>query len=710
MKLLNIKFKNIHSLKGEHEVRFDTAPLANSGIFAITGATGSGKSSILDVITLALYNEIPRFDRKISKTEIHRMGSVVTHYTAEAWAEVTYETKVGQFRSRWEISKTRTGSWRDYNMTITDLTTDRIMDVKKSEVPSKNEILIGLNYDQFVKSIILSQGEFARFLKSPKNARTELLQEITGTHIYKEIGIQTYELLKEKKQELEIAQAKLDNITTLSAEEKQEVVIEQKKLKFELENCKKKVASTNLGKKAKLLQLEILTEKEDIKKERIHAEQRKTAFEKDQLRLATHLALIPHAPDMQSLREAEHTMSHELDHHEHHKNECLKNEGELQNSIAEMSQFTGKEITEDNFMQKMAQFEKSVLAFDNQLEQLLAKGRDSRLRIKGKIDNAKFKICERLNRRKQPAEDLTLITERLNDLGPTRDFNSKEKRSKQKILNEELQALKEWQRFLLQKVELDEKVKQVINSQLEKKKLLDIGGNRRTQIEKNLDSTNQVLMRKEKEYHKALSEASLEEQRHDLKDGEPCPLCGSREHPYSLHMAYSDAGKVTVELHKMKDEKTRLEAELNKANSNIAVTSTNIENLKESKMEIELDLKNQLKNCADFSKVNPFLIEYNLITIIPAQRHRSSELEIIDNLFQSQEEASFLLELRMEYEILDVTVKDFKALDGTRKKLYEGRDVSRDADIIQNSFRGAQSSIIKEKALLEKIPETYSTT
>ncbi|HMU04605.1 MAG TPA: AAA family ATPase, partial [Saprospiraceae bacterium] len=76
MKILKLRFKNIHSLRGEHEIDFTISPFTESGLFAITGPTGAGKSTILDVITLALFNRIPRFDGKITNTEIEKVGSV----------------------------------------------------------------------------------------------------------------------------------------------------------------------------------------------------------------------------------------------------------------------------------------------------------------------------------------------------------------------------------------------------------------------------------------------------------------------------------------------------------------------------------------------------------------------------------------------------------------------------------------------------------
>jgi len=60
MKINSIKLKNIHSLKGVHQVNFAEGPLAQTGLFAIIGPTGSGKSTLLDAITLALFNATPR--------------------------------------------------------------------------------------------------------------------------------------------------------------------------------------------------------------------------------------------------------------------------------------------------------------------------------------------------------------------------------------------------------------------------------------------------------------------------------------------------------------------------------------------------------------------------------------------------------------------------------------------------------------------------
>lgn len=192
MKILKIAFSNINSLREDHEINFTEEPFISSSLFAITGPTGSGKSTILDVISLALFNQVPRLG-KISKNEIIAKGAILTRNQKEAIARVTYECKKGVFSSQWSISTNRNDNLRDYEMELFDHQKNELIDLKKSDVPNKNEDLIGLTYDQFIKAVLLAQGEFAQFLKVTKKERGALLEKITGTGVYRLIGQKVYE-------------------------------------------------------------------------------------------------------------------------------------------------------------------------------------------------------------------------------------------------------------------------------------------------------------------------------------------------------------------------------------------------------------------------------------------------------------------------------------------------------------------------------------
>src|SRR3954454_19562471 len=99
MKIISVKFLNLNSLKGAHEIRFDQPPFTESGLFAITGPTGAGKTTILDAITVGLFGRVHRHEREASES--------MTRFTAEAFAEIEYEVNQVRYRAKWSIRRSR---------------------------------------------------------------------------------------------------------------------------------------------------------------------------------------------------------------------------------------------------------------------------------------------------------------------------------------------------------------------------------------------------------------------------------------------------------------------------------------------------------------------------------------------------------------------------------------------------------------------------
>jgi exonuclease SbcC len=230
MKILQLRFKNINSLKGENTINFSEKPFSDAGIFAIIGPTGAGKSTILDVITLALFNKTPRTG-DLSKNKIDELGAVITKNTDEAYAEIDYETGGKKYRSKWSIHRAKSGKMQDYQMELSEIEKP-FFDLKKSEIPAKNSEIIGLNFEQFVKSILLSQGEFAAFLKAGSDERSELLEKITGISIYRQIGKAVFEKHKSEKELSEKYLSQSENLHILSPEQRTEIFSESEKMKL----------------------------------------------------------------------------------------------------------------------------------------------------------------------------------------------------------------------------------------------------------------------------------------------------------------------------------------------------------------------------------------------------------------------------------------------------------------------------------------------
>ena len=215
MKILNVKFLNINSLKGESPlIDFENGVLGDAGIFAITGATGSGKTTILDAISVALYARTPRLSNP---------QDLMTRHTGECWSEVEFEAKGNVYRSRWSIRRSRgnaDGKIQTPEMVLTDVTNDdTILEEKKSLVPKRVEELSGLDFSRFCRSVMLAQGDFAAFLNAKESERAELLEKMTGTEIYAQISENVYNRAKIEKEKLTRLEQEISGVELLNQEQ-----------------------------------------------------------------------------------------------------------------------------------------------------------------------------------------------------------------------------------------------------------------------------------------------------------------------------------------------------------------------------------------------------------------------------------------------------------------------------------------------------------
>jgi exonuclease SbcC len=179
MKIVSIKFKNISSLKGEWEIRFDQPPLADTGLFAIVGPNGSGKTSILDALTLALYGETPR----LKDPE----PGIINWQAAEAQAAVTFAVGGSRYRSQWSVRRIN-GRLAPPEMALTGLDgQETLLEDRVIKVRTRVAELTGLDFKRFCRSILLAQGEFTAFLTALDNERAEVLEKIIGPELTQEL-------------------------------------------------------------------------------------------------------------------------------------------------------------------------------------------------------------------------------------------------------------------------------------------------------------------------------------------------------------------------------------------------------------------------------------------------------------------------------------------------------------------------------------------
>ena len=221
MKILQIRFKNLNSLVGEWQIDLTYPAFVAAGIFAITGPTGSGKTTILDAICLALYGRTPRLN-KVTKSG----NEIMSRQTGECFAEVTFETQSGRYRCHWSQHRARKkpdGELQAPKHEIANADSGEILESKISGVANRIESATGMDFDRFTRSMLLAQGGFAAFLQAAPDDRAPILEQITGTKIYSDISIRVHERRREEQEKLKLLQAETAGIVILEPEQEQEI-------------------------------------------------------------------------------------------------------------------------------------------------------------------------------------------------------------------------------------------------------------------------------------------------------------------------------------------------------------------------------------------------------------------------------------------------------------------------------------------------------
>ncbi|RDH88133.1 MAG: exonuclease SbcC [endosymbiont of Escarpia spicata] len=221
MRILLVRFKNLNSLAGEWEIDLAYPVFSSDGIFAITGPTGAGKTTILDAICLALYGRTPRLN-KVTKSG----NEIMSRQTGECFAEVTFETQAGRFRCHWSQHRARKkpgGELQAPKHEIADADSGRILEAKLRGVAEQIEAVTGMDFDRFTRSMLLAQGGFAAFLQAAPDERAPILEQITGTEIYSQISIQVHKQRSGEHEKLDILQAELAGMQLLSEEDEQQL-------------------------------------------------------------------------------------------------------------------------------------------------------------------------------------------------------------------------------------------------------------------------------------------------------------------------------------------------------------------------------------------------------------------------------------------------------------------------------------------------------
>src|SRR5690606_6410995 len=205
---ISLSITGLHSFREKQVIDFEA--LRGAGVFGIFGPTGSGKSSILDAITLALYGKVERATNNTQGIMNHAENTLSVSFMFEIGAE--------KMKRRYRVERTykRTDdiSIRISVCRLIEIDEDEVVLAdKEREVTAKIQEILGLTIDDFTRAVVLPQGKFAEFLSLRGSERRKMLERLFHLEKY---GEHFNQKLKERLlhakagvQEIEAAKAEL---------------------------------------------------------------------------------------------------------------------------------------------------------------------------------------------------------------------------------------------------------------------------------------------------------------------------------------------------------------------------------------------------------------------------------------------------------------------------------------------------------------------
>lgn len=700
MRIEKIRIFNINSLKGIHEIDFQNEPLKSSGLFAITGPTGSGKSTILDVIMLGLFNYIPRLDGTISSSKVEKLGTIVTHYCNEAWVEVEYSCTKGSFRSRWSIQKKkRAQGFGDYNMDLIELPEEKSLGLKKSDIPSQNSMHIGLNAKQFLKTILLSQGGFARFLRAKKEDRTKLLEEITGAKIYREIGKKAFERKAEHVQLIKDKELTLSSINLLAPEE-------INALNHDLSLANKNLSSLK-SQKARLTSIiEILHAKENLNKHivsvdatRLELSTTKQLFSSIEEAAHAHDKVFKHFSSINSLNNLKQSILQKEQDINKLLMQIKSDKSQISASIDLASNLTHDSLTHSSFLTKIASFRTLILSKDQEINQALTQGKTLRNNINDKLHSANYTFDPH-QIKIDPDHAINLLKKKKNTLSAPENQSRNSLQNTWESLNTQI----------LHTNSIIQKNTELNTLSLELKTLqhtIDSLHKTLTKEEKSLEPIPELINDlKEKHTSQKNTQIQLVEkgkwkaELEKLEDGDPCPVCGSTSHPYASHKEITDISIIAAELIRIEKEIENISRQETQIKENINKTRANIDRYEDERIKIDSKIKTKSSEIEDLINTHEFLgkdldHEKNLVFL-------QSELAKTKSALSDLDESLLIDDLLKSYESLSNSINLYKQLFQERQKIYTGKDISEEVDNIQDQFNLANERVQLQSERLEK--------
>ncbi len=565
MRPINLRMKNFTAYK---DVSLNLDSLIRSRLFLVRGNTGAGKTSIFRAIWIALYG-VGSGDASLEKWRANKEEDSIVELEFEAkghrYKVVRKFTKRGNLRSHLYAIDPQTGK-------KTSIAS------KQREVNDKIQSLIGLDGNQFKQVVMLPQDEFLNFLESKRAERAQLLRSLFDIHIYERITSEAKQLKDSMKQELErmdrMIESELERVGVESEEELENrlknAVELQAKLEANLKNMderRKNLLAAIAAEQERMRLLEVAKQLEarlgelDSQKEEIeHLRQEIDSAKRAMPVLQAYNVHSKHRKHLDDLNE-------KLDENGSLLEEAIKKLAVLDEESSRIEQIRNQL---PSMLSRLSQLDASIEQA-HRLNQIISTQKE----LNDQIQSAEENLRAVQSRLDAVAEEMEHSALQIEELEQSEQKLSKEVANKGELIRE---------------IAIWERLRELLSS---KKKLEEA----KVALMEQIEQANQQIASMEserKELERQIESIGFAKLAIHLKDGQPCPVCGSVHHPSPARMPdgadslHERLEVLNERLEQLKRQEHTKRGELNQIQSLFAETLTAIDSL-QPKLGLELD-------------------------------------------------------------------------------------------------------------------------